>query len=207
MTLREYSANTVLLTQDELPPGIFIIYSGSIKIFRSMSFRESATNCTESMIKNPIEGDRTEQKEITIAELGQGESIGDYDSFNESRAKFFAVTSMPSLVFVISKADITRDILYDMNVKALETPDDQQLRETYFQKQKWNIYKSKLIKTVKTEMTLSKSKWKTSLRSVTPQPVERLNLDQIHLPPIRLSSKSQSKTPVKQKIKYPLTDR
>lgn len=138
-SMRQYCANTVLMTQNAESPGIFIIYSGTIKIFKNIMFRESSTDEVDSMIKDPVDGDRKLMKQVEILELVNGESIGEYELFHNTSSDYYAVCSMPSIIFVISREELgqlNQEYLKFIQITMKDIPTDEQLRESYFHRKK-----------------------------------------------------------------------
>jgi hypothetical protein len=201
--LRKFSASQAIAVQGEAPGHIFLVYSGSIKLFREIEFRVTDSDDTESRARTPGFRDRARFEKVFLEEVHQGFIIGGYEFFFNVPMQYSAVCSMPCQVFVFDKYIFEKIDVETLNrfKESLEPyRTDRAVKRNYFRDIKWNIYKKKLIENIQMQKTINRKTF-LSDRSPIRIPNKNLNLENIHLP--KLSTRSSTQLKLRKNLKTP----
>ena len=89
--IKKYPASSQIIRQGDLTGFIFVIYSGSVKLFKEMNFRATQGSGIESLIRTPTSKDMCSYKQIFLEEVNQGYIIGGYEFFNNAAMQYTAI--------------------------------------------------------------------------------------------------------------------
>lgn len=194
--LRKYSTSSIITSQGEATGFVHLIYSGSVKLYKDMEFRDSKSNEIESLVKTVGSQDIKQMKRVFLQEVHQGYIIGAYEFFYHIPMQYTAVCSMSSLIFIFDKyifekVDLESIEQFKKTLKPYVC--DRILKENYFEDIRWKIYKKKLIKNIKIQKAIENKRFLTERSPIT-MPTKNLALSTIRLPKLASSrSKTQPK--------------
>lgn len=194
--MKKFSASQKITEQGQMSGYIYLIYSGSIKLFKEIEFRVAESDDTESLIRSPKARDKSKYEQVFLEEVHQGHIIGAYEFFYQLPMQYTAICSMPCQVFIFDKY-IFEKIDYETieNFKLTLKPyvSDRVIKRSYFQDIKWEIFKKKLVKNIKVQKNINRKLYLTD-RSPIITPKKDLKLSTIRLPKLQtLRSKTQTK--------------
>jgi CRP-like cAMP-binding protein len=136
--LKYFAPNTIVVQQNQVPNGIYIIVQGSVKVIRTILF-DSKLNL---------------YKKIIIDEMNIGDIFCDYSYFNKASMHHTIVCNIPLTTYYLNKDDLNNvspSFLYEFKRISRGYPDDNILKAMYVEKYSWNSYKSNMIKAVALE--------------------------------------------------------
>lgn len=184
--IKKYSALNTITSQGDESHHIYLIYSGSVKLYKNISFRDTDSNATDSLVRTPKINEINHNKQIFLEEVTSGYIIGAYEFFYNLPMQYSAVCSMPCHVFVFDKYIFEKiDIESIDHFRSTLKPytSDRVLKTNYFQNMKWGIYKKKLVQNILIEKKLSNKRFLTE-RTPLKLPSKNLTLTKIKLPKI-----------------------
>lgn len=194
--LKKYPADSQITKQGDSTGYIFLIYSGSVKLFKSLNFRKAEGRELESMVRTPTSKDCVNLKEVFLEEVQQGFIIGGYEFFNDVAMQYTAVCSMPCQIFIFDKyifEKIDAECVERFKMSLRPYVCDKMIKEEYFEGIRWKIYKKRLCRNIRIEKGNSKKEFLKG-RGPLAMTERNLTLKNIKLPRIvPFRSKSQLK--------------
>jgi CRP-like cAMP-binding protein len=164
--LRKYASSTVVIKQNDEPTNIFVVKGGRIKVIRNIKFRVSAASPGE--IVSDLDGPTPAELELQqfklmpleIDEVGPGESFCDFEILTKSYMHTSYVTAIPCEVLAISQYDylnlVPKTIMNAIKQRTKSYPSDYELRAIYFQSNRWNAFKSRILNNTLAEIKMKR---------------------------------------------------
>ena len=203
--LRRYSALFPIASQGEKPGHIYLLYSGSIKLFKEIEFRVSNSNDTESRARTPTYKDHSKYEKVFLEEVHQGFIIGAYEFFYNVPMQYSAVCSVPCQVFIFDKyifEKIDKESLLQFKSSLQPYIPDRAIKRNYFHDIKWSIYKKKLIENIHIQKTIDRKYYLTDRSPVRSS--KQIDVKKIKLPQVKVqTSRSTTQPKLRKFLKTP----
>jgi cAMP-dependent protein kinase regulator len=154
--MKRFTQDQVIEVEGCMPQGIYVIQKGRIILTRSIKFRTTPARSIEELSKEPLEGEGSKGKEVTIDELSNGQVFCDYAVLNMRPLQYSVMCVMPSYAYFIERKNITtmdtvsfmQDVLWEMKQNSKPYPDDMAIRKMFFEARRWSLYRRKVVKEV-----------------------------------------------------------